>query len=338
MKVCSNCISDKELKGFVESQKSKGTCETCSGNDLHVIEVEELKDFFQELIDNFKPVATGDSLKNKIQGNWSLFSSHDIASKVLNFVLPNLSTAISNSESAVEYTDDIIENVNFWHELKDELKFEKRFLTNIAHLTEDLGWDAFFNTQYQLDQKTDLYRARVHHKSGLSAKLPSEMGCPLKESVGSGRANPSGIPVLYLSDNPSTIVYEVRASYLDELSIGKFKLKSGQNSIKIVDFTEDTSIFQLDNVKETIKAKLLREKISQDLSKPMRRYDSEIEYVPTQFICEFIKTFTGAEGIRFRSSLDPNGKNLVIFNNELMECTEVELVKVSRVNMNTSNL
>jgi hypothetical protein len=39
-------------------------------------------------------------------------------------------------------------------------------------------------------------------------------------------ANPSGIPFLYLSENEKTVVYEVRASYLDELSIGVFKAKS----------------------------------------------------------------------------------------------------------------
>ncbi len=56
-----------------------------------------------------------------------------------------------------------------------------------------------------------------------------------------------------------------------------------------------------------------KQKISIDLSKPMRRYDNEIEYIPTQFICEFIKVFTGASGIKFSSSLHPSGNNFVIF-------------------------
>ncbi|MFT6843617.1 MAG: hypothetical protein ACJASR_002401 [Psychroserpens sp.] len=338
MKVCSGCISDKELEAFIESLENRSKCDICNDSDNNVIVIDELRDFFQELIDNFQAAPNGESLKNKIQGNWSLFSSHGVASEVLNYILPSLKTEINNSETEVSYTADIIENISYWNKLKEEIKWEKRFLTNIAHLTEDLGWDGFFNTQYQLDSSTLLYRARVHHKSGLAAKTVSEMGCPPKESVGSGRANPSGIPALYLSDNQTTVIHEVRGTYLDEISVGTFNLKPISDSIRIVDFTEDTPIFQPERVKETIKAKLLREKISKDLSKPMRRYDSETEYIPTQFICEFIKVFTGAEGIRFQSSLDPRGKNLVIFNNDLMECNSVSLVKVSRVNMDTTHI
>ena len=43
--------------------------------------------------------------------------------------------------------------------------------------------------------------------------------------------------------------------------------------------------------------------ISDDLSRPMRRYDSIVDYVPTQFICEYIKYTAKADGIAFKSSL-----------------------------------
>jgi len=138
-----------------------------------------------------------------------------------------------------------------------------------------------------------------------------------------------------LSDNPETILYEVRASYLDELSVGTFELNPEFESIKLVDFTEDTSLFQPNSssINKTIKAKLLRQKISGDLSKPMRRYDSELEYIPTQFICEFIKVFTGAFGIRFNSSLHPKGNNVVLFDQNLMTCVSVKKVKINSVNL-----
>jgi len=182
----------------------------------------------------------------------------------------------------------------------------------------------------------NLYRARVHYQSGLPAYLPDKMGCPPPDLASGGRANPSGIPYLYLSDNEATVLYEVRASYLDELSVAIFKLKDKFHSIKIVDFTEDTSLYQPTNVNETIKARFLRDRISSDLSKAMRRYDSEIDYIPTQFICEFIKIFTGAKGIRFTSSLHPSGKNVVIFDQDLMECKSVKRKKISSINLTAS--
>jgi hypothetical protein len=334
MKVCVNCFSDKELKGFISSSSEIGDCAVCESKNQPLLDVSELFDFFQELVDNFKIDENGMPLSSKIQSNWSFFSSHGSANKILNYVLPNLQTEVISSNINVEYTDDIIENYNHWEILKEELKWKNRFVINIERL-EELGWDGFFNTQFKLSKETPLFRARLHHQSGMVVYKTDEMTCPPKEFAGGGRANPSGIPFLYLSDNPETILYEVRASYLDELSVGTFELNSELESIKLVDFTEDTTLFQPNSssINKTIKAKLLRQKISSDLSKPMRRYDSELEYIPTQFICEFIKVFTGAFGIRFNSSLHPKGNNVVLFDQNLMTCISVKKVKINSVNL-----
>ncbi|WP_439287803.1 RES family NAD+ phosphorylase [Lonepinella sp. BR2904] len=48
------------------------------------------------------------------------------------------------------------------------------------------------------------------------------------------------------------------------------------------------------------------------MSKP-RRYYSELDYLPTQYVSEWIKSM-GYDGIEFRSSLHKNGMNLTIFN------------------------
>lgn len=334
MKVCASCFSDKELKGFISSSSEIGYCSVCESKNQPLLNVSELFDFFQELIENFKIYENGMPLNSKIQSHWSFFSTHDTANKILNYVLPNLQTEVISSNINVDYTDDIIENYNHWELLKEELKWKNRFVINIERL-EDLGWDGFFNTQFELKKETPLFRARLHHQSGMQVYKPEEMTCPPKEFASGGRANPSGIPFLYLSDNAETTLYEVRASYLDELSVGTFELKPEFVSIKLVDFTEDTSLFQpnSNSINKTIKAKLLRQKISSDLSKPMRRYDSELEYIPTQFICEFIKVFTGAFGIRFNSSLHPNGNNVVLFDQNLMTCVSVKKVKINSVNL-----
>lgn len=332
MEVCPNCFADKELKGYILSSTNIGNCIICNSDKVPLLTINELLDFFQELMDNFKAAPSGEPLKSKIQSNWSFFTNHNIGTLILNTVLPKIKTNIQNAEDLVNYTDDILENLSYWEKLKDNLKHSNRFISDIGYL-EELGWDGFFNTQFELNQANELFRARVHHKSNTLAYKAEEMMCPPSEIAGGGRANPLGIPYLYLSNNPETVLYEVRASYLDELSIGRFELKDNISSIKIVDFTEDTSLFQPTIVNQTIKAKLLRDKISRDLSKPMRRYDSEIEYIPTQFICEFIKIFTGASGIQFSSSLHISGKNIVIFDQNLMNCKEVILKKIHSLNL-----
>ncbi len=332
MYVCYNCFSDKELQAFIKASKNNGNCSVCDSTAIQILNIEELLDFFQELLANYELSHSGISIKNKIQGDWSFFSSHDIGSQILNHVLPRIKGNINSALDEVEYSEEIIQNYEYWDTLKTEIKEENRFLTNIQFL-EEIGWDGFFNTQFQLKSNTTLYRARVHHESGMNAYELNRMGCPPSKKAGGGRANPIGIPFLYLSDNDKTVLYEVRASYLDELSIGEFTLKDGIDEIKIVDFTEDTFLFKPSHVNETIKSRLLRDRISKDLSKPMRRYDTELEYIPTQFICEYIKVITGAEGIRFTSSLHPEGKNIVIFNQELMECKKVTLMKITSLKL-----
>ncbi len=336
MEVCPNCFADKELKAYTSSSTNLGLCKICNSTNVPLLVIDELLDFFQELMDNFQTSSDGEPLKSKIQSNWSFFSTHNVGSIILNEVLPRVTTGIQNSEDLVNYTEDIIENFSYWGKFKEQLKWSNRFISDIGYLRE-LGWDGFFDTQFELFPSVELFRARVHHKSSMEAYKNEEMMCPPFNLAGGGRANPLGIPYLYLSDNPETVLYEVRASFLDELSIGVFQLKEKFKSVKIVDFTEDTSLFQ-ENVNRTIKAKLLRDKISRDLSKPMRRYDSEIEYIPTQFICEFIRIYTGASGIRFSSSLHPTGKNIVMFNQELMECKQVFLKKINSMNLKAIEL
>jgi len=337
MQICPNCFKDAELKAFVSASTILGDCAICKSTNQSIMDIMELMDFFQELIDNFKPVKDGNSIKNKIQKSWAFFSNNDVAEKILNHVLKKIDTDIQDANSIVDYIAEITNNYGYWEILKKELKWSHRFLSNLEQLL-DLGWDGFFNTQYRLSPDTSLYRARVHHQSGNQAYSRDEMFTPKQHLAKGGRANPLGIPYLYLSDNRETVLYEVRASYLDELSIATFQLKAEYDSVNIVDFTENTALFRPEKVRETITAKLLREKVSRDLSKPMRRYDSEIEYIPTQYICEFIRIITGALGIRYDSSLHPSGKNVVIFDQKIMECTKVDLHRVTTINLNSKEL
>jgi hypothetical protein len=108
MKVCVSCFSDKELKGFISSSSEIGDCTVCESKNQPLLDISELFDFFQELVDNFKVYEYGMPLSSKIQSNWSFFSSHGIANKILNYVLPNIQTEVISSNINVEYTDDII--------------------------------------------------------------------------------------------------------------------------------------------------------------------------------------------------------------------------------------
>lgn len=170
-----------------------------------------------------------------------------------------------------------------------------------------------------------LYRSRITPIGQKKIKC-DKMGCPPKELATAGRANPIGIPYLYLSDSAKTTYFEVRAVYLDQLSVGTFRI---QRELELVDFIYDVNLFIAYNdgsasLKEIVIKKKIIDAISEDLSKPLRRYDSELEYVPTQLICEYCKRIVGADGISFESSLHKGGRNYVLFDDSSAKCIRVD--------------
>ncbi len=337
-KLCGNCFSDPEIIGFINAQSNTyGKCDFCNSLDVKVLETEFLYDFFQELLDNFRPDPNGVELYKVIQNHWNLFYSLELSGKILNAIIPNLEVDISNPYERVDFSCEILENINYWDVLKEKIKLERRYTTDLDFLINELGWDGLLSDKTTLGKTIDFYRGRVHETERAEPIDAKEMYCPDKLKSTAGRANSAGIPFLYLCDNKDTVLYEIRASYLDEITIGTFSLKENiTREITVADFTDTASIFNFEpgGVTSRIKAKLLKDKISMDLSKPMRRYDSKLDYIPTQFICEFIRFYTGGtSGIKFRSSLHSKGNNLVIFDQDIMKCTHVEKLKVKNVHI-----
>ena len=337
--VCKNCFADNELIGFISAQNLIGKCDYCKSEKVETIAFEELLDFFKELFDNFQLKSQGKTLLSLIQENWNLFSSLDNGHIIINETLLRIDSPFTNSEERVDFSDEILENINYWFTLKEQLKWEKRYFTDIGTLTDDLGWDSFFESKSVVKDEDIFFRARLHHNAEESIYPPEKMSCPLPNFATAGRANPIGIPYLYLSDNEETILYEIRASYLDEVTIATFtKNHEIGTEILISDFTEIPTLYHPNSVNKRIKSTLLKQLISRDLSKPMRRYDSELDYIPTQFICEFIRTFTNVQGIKFRSSLHNVGNNLVIFNEKIMKCISGKKVQIAKVNIEARDL
>jgi len=333
MNVCASCFNDIELKSFIETHsKDKGRCDFCYDNDVEVVDLYELRDFFSEFFYLFIDDPDGEIFIDLIARDWNLFSHKSDGKVLLSEVLLLLACANYDPEKKVKYMPEIVESISYWEKLKLDLKWNRRFLTDISEIF-DLGWDSYFNEQIVLPNETELYRARIHKNAGDIAFKVDEMGSPLKEKAASGRANPLGIPYLYLCKSIDTTFYEIRATFLDEISIGKFVIMF-DHEIVLVDFTEEVSAFKnMGTLMEYAKSRLLKKYISYDLSKPLRRYDSELEYIPTQFICEFIRYITGTDGIIFNSSLHQGGKNIVLFEQEKVVCVSVEKHQVTNVHI-----
>src|SRR5690606_32925719 len=131
MEVCPSCFADTEIKAFISASTNKGNCTVCNAPEQPIMDINEFMDFFQELIDNYVLTEDGNSIKNKIQDNWSFFSDHQVAENILNYVLPKIDAGISNANSPVDYVQEISNNYGYWETLKENLKWSHRFLSNL---------------------------------------------------------------------------------------------------------------------------------------------------------------------------------------------------------------
>ena len=347
MKICDKCFQDQEIISFIQARSTEeGSCECCAEKG-HLLELSELLAYFIAFLSVFKYDEKSEhELIYIIERDWELFSSNDVCEKILNnqiifeLALPEeIAESIIHSgiNVKVSYIDQIEESVSYWSKLKEDLKWRRRYLTDIDEMIE-LGWDSLFNDSYLIDGSTMLYRARINGDGQTDSYKPIEMLSPPVDKTTAGRANPQGIPYLYLSTDPKTTLYETRASYLDNITVGEFQIQEG-TQLKIVDFTNNQSTFNhTDNMIQFVTGQLLRRAISVDLSKPLRRYDSELEYIPTQFICEFIRYITKVDGIQFNSSLRKDGTNIVLFNQEGIVCTNVELHQITNIEIGSDIL
>ena len=318
MWVCKDCFLDEEIRKEVENNSTdEGRCDVCGKSEKRC-DISVFTDFFVSVIQLFKTdINSQNTIFSILEKDWNIFKDCQCARTILTEVIRVSGLAV-NLEDKVSYSDDIVSRASVWEQLKIEVKENYRYF--VDH--EKFDSYADLSPSATLKEGAFLFRARIT-PDGQKKLKPKNMGCPEKGKVTAGRANPLGIPYLYLCKDEETTFYEVRSVYLDRLSIGKFQI---QRDLNIVDFNSKSSLFLsfdgTNSLSDTVVKKLIQDAISRDLSKPLRRYDTELEYIPTQLICEYCKR-NNADGICFNSSLHSGGVNYVLFNPEDAKCTSV---------------
>ncbi len=85
------------------------------------------------------------------------------------------------------------------------------------------------------------------------------------------------------------------------------------------------------------------DKINDEMGRIMRRSDSSLDYVPTQYIADFVKSISHdgtAEysGIEYKSVMHKDGYNLAIFDPDLFECIETKVYGIDLINYDKHEL
>lgn len=163
------------------------------------------------------------------------------------------------------------------------------------------------------------------------------MGQPPSGKRKPGRVNPEGIGILYLTSDEKTALREVRASAFDYITIGKFKLIKDIKVVNISGLNTISPAVYLSSI-ESLAANIdAFSDIAKEIAKPLRRNDSSLEYLPTQFITEFIKS-KGYAGVAYTSTMGTGGTNIAVFDESLFECVSVQVVEIDSIDYKYSEV
>lgn len=169
----------------------------------------------------------------------------------------------------------------------------------------------------------ELWRAQLGHdwkpvyegdqyRGELPEPYPPERMKPVPEHAAEGRANPKGIPVLYLSTHKETAMSEVRPWPGSLITCALFCIV---RPLEIVDFSlfsdrVPTAVFCGPDPSEREEA--VWTDIDRAFSQPTVRGDASTAYVPTQLLAELFRD-QGYAGIAYKSVFGSDCYNFALF-------------------------
>jgi RES domain len=347
MKCCLECFRSNYLRSIIQSNSTLiGKCDFCEKDNSQLFDPVDLKEISRSLIELYKPTPAPLSIKpDKVEKRILLdfhnrifsFDSADKIRLLLEAIFVNEMVAykaIFSEPVCLEcyfdpYTETKLKSLQLsWDKFVTEIKNENRF-----HIKNTLDMDQLKILLQGLSRSVkagkSFYRGRLSEKIGFNA---AEMGNPPLNYVRAGRANPQGISYLYLSSDPDTTIYETRASLFDYITIGEFKLNSDVAfiSLRETDNYDPMFLAEQELLSEYLVFLPFINSLEIELSKPIRRNDNELDYIPTQYISEYIKSL-GYDGVEYKSSLNPKGYNIAVFNPKKFDCINTIVYEIQEI-------
>lgn len=315
MQCCPECFGDAGLRDQVIPQRSSqtGRCPTCATENQPLVNARSLGDYFELLLTIYHPSAAGRSLVDWLSSDWALFQNSNIseaqAQVLLGEILDDGDLVRGNFVLSETCQNDSLER---WKALSGELKEANRYFPDSAIDTERLGIHLSNLVLREQEKPTAWYRARIE-KDGQTISI-DKMGAPPAKLASSGRANPVGIPYLYLGSTTDTAVSEVRPQPGEIICVAEFSLN---DDLKIVDLRAPRTLISPFLEEDEGNIAILRgdidflEILGKELATPVVPDAAAIDYIPSQYLCEFIKT-CGFDGVAYSSSLS-DGMNVAMF-------------------------
>lgn len=370
MRICENCFSADILKKTIQACGTEGNCPTCHSNRVMTIETKDIPDiapdfveWFSDLIVCFSPASDlpADFPKKKIQllkfelkKNWHIFSDlvdEDEIYEIVTSICSDLYTYNSKlfdepiglllNDDADYLREHSLMMGKTWDSFVDEIKYHNRFHAQTINL--DLLEKMLSYLRTTVKSGEIFYRCRLSDDETVFDA--DHMGAPPQGKATPGRANAAGISCLYLASDEITTIAEVRAGVFDNMTIAEFRLKQ---DIPVIDFRAIASLCPVGIGMDFFEYALNKEhlmRIDSEMARGLKRGDHTIDYVATQYIADFVKSITilnadgekanAYAGIIYKSTLNPRGYNLAVFDQNLCECVRTKACTVNSLRYET---
>lgn len=311
---CSACFDDLHLSKNLIPQRTTahGVCAYCHTEDMDLVEPQALAPEFGTLVSIYEPAAEGPTLVEWLKADWKLFPDEKLdvanAMRLLADILDDGDIGRHPVKPSELYKS---EGLTQWETLRDELMYKNRYFLDQA-LDRDWLQQLLGQLSIEIPAGAVWYRARILNQE--APFLIGEMGAPPKRLAAHGRANPPGIPYLYSGSQADTAIAETRphtgeiacvADYTIQQKISVVDLCAPRHRISPLALSDASAIGQL-------RADIpLLERLGEELTRPVLPSGVAIDYIPSQYLCEFIKK-CGFAGVVYRSSVSA-GRNLALF-------------------------
>lgn len=228
---------------------------------------------------------------------------------------------------------------SYW-EFAREVSHQRRYLLSersrafLAELTRSSE-----GRQSRLPAGHRLCRAQVAHVEyddpeigPLPRPAPPKRMVPLPYAASDGRANPRGIPCLYMADDRHTAIAEVRPWIGSLVSVAIMRTLRDQRLVDVRDDSGRTPIYLEGEPSAAEREASVWCHVARAFREPVLREDNRAAYAPTQVIAEAFRNH-GYDGIAYGSTFDESGTNIVLFDIAAAELEACELHEIKNVKL-----
>ena len=338
LRCCAACFNDRHLKQTIQADSTAhGDCNFCETAGVALVEPVQLADLFAPLVTIYEEHEDGRTLVEWFAEDWNLFNAALIneagAVRLLGEILNNGEVTRALFRPSERFSSDGLAR---WEQLRNELMYVNRYFPD-ANI--DVDRLSSLLPGLVADSLPDRwYRARL--MDGDAPYTIDDMGPPPARRSSHGRANPPGIPYLYLGSDPTSAISEVRPHTGETACVAEFRLDEGLRLIDLRDPRMRLSPFSYgdeDKIGALREDLALLARLGDELTRPVLPSGAAIDYVPSQYLCELIKYApsdgaerAGYDGVLYSSSVG-GGVNLALFYPNRATGGEVVQRRVKRV-------